>query len=153
MAAEYIYNEEQQVAFGSNLLLLDSIPCPRGYVLHDNGTGIVTLRGIVNNPCARFARYRVTANCNIAIPTGGTVGAIAIAIAQTGEEIPTSKAIITPAAVEQFWNVSVDKVITVPVGCCPSIAIENVLPGIDPATEVGGAILVRNLNVIVDRVT
>ena len=152
MAAEYIYNEEQQVAFGSNLLLLDSIPCPRGYVLHDNGTGIVTLRGIVNNPCARFARYRVTANCNIAIPTGGTVGAIAIAIAQTGEEIPTSKAIITPAAVEQFWNVSVDKVITVPVGCCPSIAIENVLPGIDPATEVGGAILVRNLNVIVDRV-
>lgn len=152
MAAEYIYNETQQVAFGSNLLLLDSIPCPKGYVLHDNGTGIVTLRGIVNNPCARFARYRVTANCNIAIPTGGTVQAIAIAVAEMGEEIPTSKAIVTPAAVEEFWNVSVDKVITVPVGCCPSIAIENVLPGIDPATEVGGAILVRNLNVIVDRI-
>ena len=152
MAAEFVYNEEQQVAFGSNLLLLDSIPCPRGYVLHDNGTGIVTLRGVVNNPCARFTRYRVTANCNIAIPTGGTVQSIAIAIAETGEEIPTSKAIVTPAATEEFWNVSVDKLITVPVGCCPSIAIENVLPGIDPATEVGGAILVRNLNVIVDRV-
>lgn len=151
MAAEYVYNEEQLVAFSSNLLLLDSIPCPRGYVLHDNGTGIITLRGIVNNPCGKFARYRITANANIAIPEGGTVGAIAIAIAQTGEEIPTSKAIVTPAAVEEFWNVSVDKVITVPACCCPSIAIENVLPGIDPATEVGQAILVRNLNVIVDR--
>lgn len=152
MAAEYIYNEEQLVAFGSNLLLLDSIPCRNNLVLHDNGTGIVTLRGVSNNPCARFARYRITANCNIAIPTGGTVQSIAIAIAQAGEEIPTSKAIVTPAAVEEFWNVSVDKLITIALGCCPTFAIENVLPGIDPTTEVGGAILVRNLNVIVDRV-
>lgn len=152
MAAEFVYNEEQLVASGSNLLMLDSIPCRNGFVMHDNGTGIITLRGIVNNPCAGFARYRVTCNCNIAIPTGGTVGAIAIAIAENGEEIPTSKAIITPAAVEEFWNVSVDKIITVPRGCCPTIAIENVLPGIDPTTEVGQAINVRNLNVIVDRV-
>lgn len=152
MAAEFIYPAEQLVAFGSNVLLLDSIPCPKGYVLHDNGSGIVTLRGVVNNPCGRFARYRITANCNIAIPEGGTVQAIAIAIAQNGEEIPTSKAIVTPAAVEEFWNVSVDKLVTVPMCCCPSIAIENVLPGIDPATEVGGSILVRNLNVIIDRV-
>lgn len=152
MAAEFIYNDEQLVAFGSNLLLLDSIPCPRGYVLHDNGTGIITLRGIVNNPCCGFARYRVTCNCNIAIPEGGTVAPIAIAIAMNGEEIPTSKAIITPAAAEDFWNVSVDKIITVARGCCPTIAIENVLPGIDPATEVGASISVRNLNVIIDRV-
>lgn len=151
MAAEFVYNQEQLVAFGSNLILLDSIRCPKGYVLHDNETGIITLRGIVNNPCCGFVRYRITCNCNIAIPTGGTVGAIAIAIAQNGEEIPTSKAIVTPAAVENFWNVSVDKVITVPKECCPTFAIENVLPGIDPTTEVGQAILVRNLNVIVDR--
>lgn len=153
MAAEFIYNEEQLVAYGSNLLLLDSIRCPNGYVLHDNGTGIVTLRGIVNNPCCTFTRYRITANCNIAIPTGGTVGSISIAVAQNGEEIPTSKAIVTPAAVEEFWNVSVDKVITVARGCCPTVAIENVLPGIDPTTEVGQSILVRNLNVIVDKIS
>ena len=152
MAAEFIYPTEQQVAFGSNLLLLDSIPCPKGYILHDNGSGIVTLRGVVNNPCARFARYRITANCNIAIPTGGTIQAIAIAIAQTGEEIPTSKAIVTPTAANAFQNVSVDKLITVPVCCCPSIAIENVLAGVEPTTEVGETILVRNLNVIIDRV-
>lgn len=152
MAAEYIYNDQQLVAFGSNLLLLDSIPCRNGFVLHDNGTGIITLRGIVNNPCSNFARYRVTCNCNIAIPDGGTIAPIAIAIAENGEEIPTSKAIVTPAAVEEFWNVSVDKLVTVARGCCPIVAIENVLPGIDPATEVGAAIIVRNLNVIVDRV-
>lgn len=152
MAAEFIYPAEQLVTFGSNLLLLDSIPCPKGYVIHDNGSGIVTLRGVVNNPCGKFARYRITANCNIAIPEGGTVQDIAIAIAQNGEEIPTSKAIVTPAAIEEFWNVSVDKLITVPMCCCPSVAIENVLPGINPATEVGGSILVRNLNVIIDRV-
>ena len=152
MAAEFVYNQEQLVAFGSNLILLDSILCPRGYVLHDNETGIITLRGIVNNPSCCFARYRITCNCNIAIPTGGTVGPIAIAIAMNGEEIPTSKAIATPAAVEEFWNVSVDKIVTVPRGCCPTIAIENILPGIDPTTEVGQAILVRNLNVIVDRI-
>lgn len=151
MAAEFIYNDEQLVSFGSNLLMLDSIRCPNGYVLHDNGTGILTLRGVVNNPCASFTRYRITCNCNIAIPTGGTVGSIAIAIAENGEEIPTSKAIITPAAVNQFNNVSVDKVITVPRCYCPTVAIENVLPGIDPTTEVGQAILVRNLNIIVDR--
>lgn len=152
MAAEFVYNQEQLVAFGSNLVLLDSIRCPNGYVLHDNETGILTLRGIVNNPCCTFTRYRITCNCNIAIPEGGTVGSIAIAIAQNGEEIPTSKAIATPAAVEEFWNVSVDKVVTVARGCCPTFAIENVLPGIDPTTEVGQAILVRNLNVIVDRI-
>lgn len=152
MAAEFVYNEEQLVASGSNLLLLDSIPCRNGYVLHDNGTGIITLRGVVNNPCSCFARYRITCNCNIAIPTGGTVGPIAIAIAENGEEIPTSKAITTPAAVDTYENVSVDKIITVARGCCPTVAIENVLPGIDPATEVGTAINVRNLNVIVERI-
>lgn len=152
MAAEFVYNEEQLVAFGSNLLMLDSIPCRNGCVIHDNGTGIITLRGIVNNPCANFTRYRVVCNCNIALPTGATVGPIAIAITENGEEIPTSKAIVTPAAVEEFWNVSVDKIITVARGCCPTVAIENVLPGIDPATEVGVAINVRNLNVVINRV-
>ena len=154
MAAEFVNNEEQLVASGSNLLLLDSIKCPYGYVVHDNGTGIISLKYVSKNvPVCRcstpMTNYRVTCNCNIAIPTGGTVGAIAIAIAENGEEIPTSKAIVTPAAVEEFWNVSVDKIISVPYGCCPSIAIENVLPGIDPATEVGQAILVRNLNVVI----
>lgn len=152
MAAEFVYDAEQAVAFGSNLLLLDSIRCPRRLVLHDNGTGIITLRGVVNNPCAYFTRYRVTCNCNIAIPTDGTVGAIAIAITKNGGVIPTSKAIVTPAAVNEFHNVSVDKIIDVNAGCCPDITFENVLPGINPATEVGQGILVRNLNVIVDRV-
>ena len=154
MAAEYVYNEQQLVAFGSNVLLLDSIPCRRGCVMHENGTGILTLRGPVfdgRNFNAK-AQYKVTGNMNIAIPTGQTVGAISVAIAQNGEEIPTSKAISTPGAVEEFQQVSIDKIVTVSVGCCNTIAIENVLPGIDPATEIGGAILVRNVNLTVARI-
>lgn len=153
MAAEFVYDDEQLVAPSANLLMLDSIPCPKGYVIHDNGTGILTLRGIVNNPCCNFTRYRVTCNCNIALPAGATVGPIAIAIVKNGGIIATSKAIYTPTADSTFQNVSVDKVITVARGCCPDVTIENVLPGINPTTEVATPILVRDLNVIVDKIS
>ena len=79
--AEYVYNPIQEVAVGQNVLLQDSIPCTRGYVIHRNGSGILTLRGIVNNPCAKFARYKVEYNGNIAVPTGETVGEISLALA------------------------------------------------------------------------
>ena len=63
--AEYVYNPVQEVEAGQNVLLQDSIPCNRGYVIHRNGSGILTLRGIVNNPCSKFARYKVEFNGNI----------------------------------------------------------------------------------------
>ena len=71
--AEYIYNEVQTVQPGASALLSDAIPCNRGLVLHRPGSGILTIRGVVNNPCARFARYRVAYDGNIAIPEGGTM--------------------------------------------------------------------------------
>ena len=49
--AEYIYNPIQEVENGQNVLLEDSIPCNKGYVIHRNGAGILTLRGVVNNSC------------------------------------------------------------------------------------------------------
>lgn len=132
--AEYIQSPNpQNVAFGQNLLLIDSIPCPRGYVIHRNGSGILTLRGITPN-C--FARYQVTFNGNIAIPTGGTVAAIATALAIDGEPLQSSRAIVTPAAVEQYFNVTNTAIITVPKGCCYTIAIENVDAGVgDPIAD------------------
>ena len=68
--AEYVYPLDQTIASGNNVLLQDSIPCNKGYVIHRNGSGILTLRGIVNNPCAKFARYFVEFNGNIALPEG-----------------------------------------------------------------------------------
>lgn len=150
--AEFVYNDSQLVEPNQNVLLNDSIPCPHGYVLHRNGSGIVTLRGIVNNPCANFARYQVTYNGNIAIPEGGTAGAIAIALAIDGEPLQTSKAIVTPAAAQEFFNVTSTAIITVPKGCCFTISIENASVSATPATVPAPEIEVANSNLVVSRI-
>ena len=124
--AEYTYNQVQTVAPEENVILNNAIPCNRGYVLHRNESGIVTLRGIVNNPCAGFARYKVSFNGNIALATGATVVPIAVAIAIDGEELQISRAIVTPAAVGDYFNVTCVATIDVPRGCCNSISVENV---------------------------
>lgn len=146
--AEFTYNPIQLVPAGSNVIFNTAIPCNKGYVIHRNESGIVTLRGIVNSPCAPFARYQVTFNGNIAVPTGGTVGPIALAIAIDGEPVLTSRAIVTPAAVENYFNVTSTAFITVPRGCCNIIAVENVAADADPAI----AINVQNANLVVNRV-
>lgn len=148
--AEYIQaSSPQNVAFGQNLLLIDSIPCPRGYVVHRNGSGILTLRGITPN-C--FARYEVTFNGNIAIPTGGTVAAIAVALAIDGEALQSSRAIVTPAAVEQYFNVTSTAIITVPKGCCYTVALENVNAGVGGAIVDEQTISVADGNLTVARI-
>jgi len=155
--AEYTYNPVQTVEPGQNVILNDNIRCPKGYVLHRNESGIVILRGIVNGGGC-FARYQVTFNGNIAIPDGGTVGPIAIALAIDGEPILTSRAIVTPAATaadpptaENFFNVTATAIITVPKGCCFTVAVENVST---PAAAggVAPAILVQNANLTVSRI-
>jgi hypothetical protein len=151
MAAEYVYNPVQLVQPNQNVLLQDSIPCNKGYVVHRNGSGILTLRGIVNGACGCFARYQVTFNGNIAVPEDGTVGPIAIALAIDGEPIQTSRAIVTPAAVDEYFNVTSTAIITVPKGCCYTVSVENDSFGAtaaDPAT----AINVQNSNLVVDRI-
>ena len=149
--AEYVYNPVQVVQPNQNVLLQGSIPCGKGYVYHRKGSGILTLRGIVNNPTCCFARYQVTFNGNIAVPTDGTVGAIAIALAIDGEPIQTSRAIVTPAAVDEYFNVTSTAIITVPKGCCLNVAVENVSFGAT-AADTPTAINVQNANLVVDRI-
>lgn len=149
--AEYIYNEIQTVQPNQPVILRDAIPCNRGYVYHRSESGILILRGIVNNPSCCFARYQVTFNGNIAVPTDGTVGAIAIALALDGEPIPTSKAIVTPAAVDEYFNVTSTAIITVPRGCCFNISVENVSEGAT-AADVPTPINVQNANLVVSRI-
>lgn len=149
--AEFTYNPIQIVEPNQNVILNTTIGCPRGYVLHRDESGIVTLRGIVNNPYCCFARYQVTFNGNIAVPEDGTTGPIAIALAIDGEPIQTSRAIVTPADTDEYFNVTSTAFITVPKGCCFNVAVENVSFGetaADPAT----AINVQNANLVVQRV-
>lgn len=155
--AEYVYNPVQLVEPNQNVILRDSIPCNRGYVIHRNESGILTLRGIVNG-CGCFARYQVTFNGNVALPDGAETGPISVALAIDGEPIQTSRAIVTPAATaddpptaNNFFNVTSTAIITVPKGCCTSIAVENTS---GPA-ETGGVapeILVQNANLTVTRI-
>lgn len=149
--AEYVYNPIQLVQPNQPVILNASIPCNRGYVYHREGSGIVTLRGITNNPCANFARYQVTFNGNIAVPTDGTVGPIAIALAIDGEPILTSRAIVTPAAVDEYFNVTSTAIITVPKGCCFNVSVENVSFGAT-AADTPTAINVQNANLVVSRI-
>ena len=148
--AEFTYNPIQEVQPGQNVILNDSIRCPNGYVLHRNESGLVILRGIVNNPCGCFARYQVTFNGNIAVPEDGTVTPIAIALAIDGEPILTSRAIFTPAAADEYGNVTSTAIITVPKGCCFTIAVENVseADGATPAQPIN----VQNANLTVARI-
>lgn len=150
--AEYVQAQSpQNVAYGQNLLLIDSIPCPRGYVVHRNGSGILTLRGIVNG-CGCFARYQVTFNGNIAVPEGGTPAAIAVALAIDGEPLQTSRAIVTPAAAEQYFNVTSTAIITVPKGCCYTLSLENVNAGVGGDIVDEQTISVADGNITVTRI-
>jgi hypothetical protein len=141
--AEFTSNAIQEVAVGQNILFTETaVPCNRGYVLHREGSGIVTLRGIVNNPYGCFARYKIFFGGNIAVPEGGTAGPISVALAIDGEPIPTSSAIVTPAAADEYWNIAEALYVTVPKGCCYTIAVENTSDQ---------PINVQNANLIVER--
>lgn len=147
--AEYLSNPVQLVQAGAPVLLTTSIGCPSGYVYHRPESGILILRGITKG-CSCFARYQVTFNGNIAVPTGGTAGAIAVALAVDGEPILTSRAIATPAAVDEYANVTSTAIITVPKGCCLNVSVENV-------SEAGGAtpapaINIQNASLVVSRI-
>lgn len=145
--AEYLANAMQEVALNGPVLFTASIPCNRGYVYHEDETGIFILRGITNN-C--FARYQVTFNGNIAVPEDGTVGPIAVAIAVNGEPRLTSRAIYTPAAVDEYGNVTSTAIITVPKGCCFSLSVRYVTA--DPAVEAPVSINVQNANLVINRI-
>lgn len=148
--AEYLSNQAQSVALNSPVLFTDSIPCTKGCVYHEDGTGIFILRGVTNN-C--FARYQVTYNGNIAVPEGGAVTPIALAISVNGETRPTSEAIFTPQAVEEFGNVTSTCIVTVPKGCCFSVAVRYVDATVDdPAVTPTPTITVQNSNLVVTRI-
>lgn len=148
--AEYLANALQNVSLDNPVIFTASIPCTKGYIYHEDETGIFTLRGITNN-C--FARYQVVFNGNIAIPTGGAVTPIALAISVSGETRPTSKAIFTPQAVDEFGNVTCTCIVTVPKGCCFNMSVRYVdATTDDPAVTPTPTIEVQNANLVISRI-
>ena len=94
----------------------------------------------------------MTFNGNIALPEGGTPGSIAIAIAVNGEPRPTSRAIVTPAAVEEYFNVTSTAIIKVPKGCCFTLSVEHVPATEDPTVTPAPVIDVQNANLTIARI-
>ena len=150
MAAEYLANAVQLVSLNSPAIFSASIPCRCGYVHHEDGQGIFILRGITSGQC--FATYQVTFNGNIAIPEGGAVTPIAVAVTVNGEPRLTSRAIYTPAAVDEYGNVTSTAIIKVPKGCCFSLSVEYVQATDDPTVVPTPLIEVQNANFVVDRI-
>lgn len=137
---ELIANALQTVAAGANIQFTDEVVSGCNSILHRNGSGQATLRGITNQCRARF---RVFFSGNIAIPTGGTVEAISLAISVNGEAVASTTMIQTPAAVEEFSNVASAVYLDVPAGCCITVAVKNTSEqDID----------VQNANLIIERV-
>lgn len=138
--AEFTASAAQAVVENQNIVFSTTPVASPRCIAHREGSGIVTLRGLTN--CACRARYRVSFGGNIAIPAKGTVGAISVSLAIDGEPLLASTAIITPAAAEQYGNVSLDTYVEVPAGCCATVAVRNTSDQ---------TINVQNANLIVTR--
>lgn len=124
MSAEYSYVPVQTVADGDNILFNNGDrACKCGYIIHRSGAGTFKLKG-ANTYCK--AVYHVIFDANIAVATGGTVGAISVAVQEDGETLTNTIATVTPAAVGEFNHVSISAFIPVVCGCCASISISNV---------------------------
>lgn len=148
--AEYLAVAEQSVALNQPIVFTASIPCTKGYVYHEDETGIFILRGCTNN-C--FARYQITYNGNISVPEEGELTPIGVAISVNGETRLSSLAVFTPQAVDELGNVTSTAIITVPRGCCFSVAVRYVdATAADPATTPTPVIDVANSNLVINRI-
>ena len=137
---EIIANELQTVLAGANVQFTDTVVPGKACTMHRAGSGLVSLKGLTSQCRARF---KVSFGANIAIPTGGTVEAISLAIAIDGEPIATTTMIVTPAAVEEFFNIFGAIYLDIPRNCCSQISVRNT------STQ---SVEVQNANLIVERV-
>lgn len=137
---EITANELQTVLENQNVQFTDTVVPGKACTMHRPGSGLVSLKGLTNQCRARF---KVSFGANIGLPTGGTVDAVSLAIAIDGEAIATTTMTVTPAAVEEYFNVFSAIYLDIPRGCCSQISVRNV--GTQP-------IAVQNANLIIERV-
>ena len=149
--AEYINVESQAVALNNPIIFSSSpIPCNKGYVLHEDGTGNFILRGVTNN-C--FARYQIVYSGNVSVPEGGAVTAVGLAISINGETRPSSLAVYTPQAVQEQGNLTCTAIVTVPRNCCFNVSVRYVDATVaDPAVTPTPTVEVANSNLVISRI-
>lgn len=136
---EIIANALQTVPANQNVYFTDTVICGNAAITHRDDSGLVTLRGLTDQCRARF---RVSFGANIGLPADGTVGPISLAIAIDGEPVRATTMTVTPAAVEEFFNVYASLYVDVPRGCCVTVSVQNIATG---------DVDVQNANLIIDR--
>ena len=143
MASEDSFTPSQIVAVDENILFNNGCrACRKGFISHREDSGIFFLKG---SGCRGI--YRVTFNGNIAVAPatdGGVLGPISIALTINGETLGNATAIVTPAAIGDFFNVSMTTFVDIPCGCCVTVSVEN--------ASATSAIEVENANIIFERV-
>lgn len=138
---EITANAVQEVAAANNVIFTDTAVQGNSSMVHREGSGLVKLRGLTT--CQQRARFKIFFSANIALPTGGTAGPISLAISVDGEPVATTTMTVTPAAVEEYFNIASSVYLNVPAGCCSTIGVRNIS---------GVAIDVQNANLIAERV-
>lgn len=138
---EITANAVQEVTAANNVIFTDTAVQGNSSIVHREGSGLVKLRGLTT--CQQRARFKIFFSANIALPTGGTAGPISLAISVDGEPVATTTMTVTPAAVEEYFNVASSVYLNVPAGCCSTIGVRNIS---------GVAIDVQNANLIAERV-
>lgn len=145
MAAEYSFVQSQFVDADDNILFNNGFrACKKGFIQHRDDSGVFTLQG-ARNGCR--AIYKVSFQANIAVAPadeGGVLEPISVALALNGETLGNAMAIVTPAAIGDFWSVSIETFIDILCNCCVTISVEN--------TSDTSTIEVINANIIFDRV-
>ena len=136
---EITANAIQTVLTNQNVYFTETVIGGGCSISHREGSGLITLRGNGNQS---RPRYKISFGGNIAVPTGETVGPVSLAIALEGESIAASTMTVTPAAVENYFNVFSAIFVDVPRGCCISVSVKNV--GTIPVD-------VQNANLIIER--
>ena len=131
--AEWSNNDLQTVNPGESVVFTENpVPCNRGFIQHRDNTGNFQLSSWTPayNGCGcgcrnKYANYLVDFGANIAIPEGETVGPVSVAFALDGNTLAGTEMEVTPAAVEQYFNVSRAANVSIWKGCCQTLSIRN----------------------------
>lgn len=137
---EITANAIQLVQSNQNVLFTETAVAGNSSIVHREGSGLVSMRGLTQQNRARF---KVSFGGNIAVLTGETAGPISLAIAINGEAIPSTTMIVTPTVVDAYFNIFSAIFLDVPSGCCSQVSVKNI-------SEIPAN--VQNANLIVERV-
>ena len=147
MAAEYSYPLAQNVAVNENILFLNGDRCcKKGFIVHNDTSGVFRLKGICKN-CATRAIYKVNFHANVAVAPaadGGVLEPIIVALSQNGETARNTVSVVTPAAIGDQWVINFETLIELPCGCCDTISVRNI--------SASTSIEVENANILFDRI-